>query len=234
MTALYIILGIIAFFFLLFSIPLHVSFDYREYVYLSVRWLFVKIKILPIEEKEKKPKKEKNPKKEKPPKEEKPKEKPSGENPILAMVKAKGFDGMMEIIRNLGKALGGMFKRIFKAFTVENFDINITVGKGDAAKTAVEYGKTCNTVFPVCGLICSTMKVRTYNVEVNPDFLANNSSGEFGAKFYLVPRKLINAIIIVAFELVFKVVLKLLLGNKKKNDKNESTQQGGQNAEAVH
>lgn len=237
MTALYIILGIIAFFFVLFSIPLHVSFDYTDYMYLKIRWLFLKLKILPLEDKEKKEKKEKKPKKEKPkeekPKEEKPKEEKSGENPIIAMVKAKGYDGMMEIISNLGKALGGMFARIFKSFRVEHFAVNITVGKGDAAETAIEYGKTCNKVFPVCGLICSTTRVKTYDVEVTPDFLANHNSGEFSAEFYLVPRKLINAILIVAVELVFKVALKLLLGNKK-TDKTETKQQGGQNAEAVH
>ncbi len=217
MTALYIFLGIIAFFVILLSIPLYIELEYSEYLNLRIKWLFVKLNILPLEEKEKKPKKEKAPKEEKPaeetPKEEKTKS--TGENPILSMIKAQGYDGMMVIIGNLGKALNSMFKRIFKAFTIENFNISVTVGKGDAARTAMEYGKTCQKIFPVCGLVCSTMKVKTYDVCVEPDFLANNNSGEFSANLYLTPRKLINAILILVFELIFKVVIKFFTNTKK-------------------
>lgn len=228
MTALYIILGIIAFFILLFSVHLHVNIEYTDYIYVTVRWLFLKFNILPLKEeqkkekkkKEEKSKKEPEKKEDKPKKEEKPKKK--GENPIITTVKNMGYDGVMAILSNLGKALSGMFRRIFKSFVIQNFDIDLTVGKGDAAQTAIEYGKTCNKVYPVCGLICSTMKVRTYDVNVKPDFLANHNSGEFKADFYLIPRKLINALIIVGIELVFKVLLKFLMtGNKKNNNESK-------------
>ena len=230
MTALYIILGIIAFFVILLSVHFHVRIEYTDYIYVSVRWLFVKLNILPLKEKAKKPEKEKpeEEKKEEPEEEEEKAEEENpekkGENPIITTIKNMGYDGVMEILSNLGKALSGMFKRIFKAFAIQNFDIDITVGKGDAAATAIEYGKTCRKVYPVCGLITSTMKVKTYNVNVAPDFLANHNTGEFVLDFYLVPRKLINAFIIVGFELVFKVVLKFLLsGNKKKDIKENET-----------
>lgn len=223
MTALYIIIGIIAFFVLLLSVHFHVSIEYSDYIYLSVRWLFVKLDILPLKEKKNKKPKEKAPEKEKPKEQEKPKkekEAKEGENPIITTIKNMGYDGVMEILSNLGKALSGMFKRIFKSFAIQNFDIDLTVGKGDAAATAVEYGKACNKVYPVCGLICSTMKVGTYSVNVAPDFLANHNTGSFSIDFYVVPRKLINSFIIVGFELVFKVLLKFLLtGNKKKDNK---------------
>ena len=226
LTASYIILGIIAFFVLLLSVHFHVSVEYTDYIYLSVRWLFLKFDILPLKEKTKK-KKEKpvEEKKEEPQqeaKEEKPKE--SGENPIITTIKNMGYDGVMEILSNLGKALSGMFRRIFKAFVIQNIDLDLTVGKGDAAATAIEYGKACNKVYPVFGLMTSTMKVRTYNVNVAPDFLAGHNTGEFRTDFYLVPRKLINAFIIVGVELVFKVLLKFLLSGDKKKDKKENIQ----------
>lgn len=223
LTALYIILGIVAFFIVLFSVHFHVNIQYTDYIYVSVRWLFLKFDILPLKEKNKKEKKKKEekPKKEPEKKEDKPKEeqKKKGENPIITTVKNMGYDGVMAILSNLGKALSGMFRRIFKSFVIQNFDIDLTVGKGDAAQTAIEYGKACNKVYPVCGLICSTMKVRTYDVNVKPDFLANHNSGEFSADFYLVPRKLINALLIVGVELVFKVLLKFLMTGNKKNNK---------------
>lgn len=241
MTGLYIFLGIIAFFVILLSVHFHVSIEYTDYIYLSVRWLFIKLDILPLKEKEKKPKKEK-PKKEKPAeekeeeKEEKPEEeekpKEKGENPIVTTIKNMGYDGVMEILRNLGKALSGMFRRIFKSFAIQNLDLDITVGKGDAAQTAIEYGKTCNKVYPVFGLLTSTAKVKTYNVNVAPDFLANHNTGTFHIDFYLVPRKLINSFVIVGFDLVFKVLLKFLLtGNKKKDNKENIQPQTAENAE---
>ena len=222
MIALYIILGIVVFFGLLLSVPFHVSFTYADYIYLSMRWLFIKLKVLPAEDKKKKPKKEKKEKEEKP-KDEAVKSEQKGENPIFTTLKAQGYDGVMQILSNLSKALGGFSKRLFKSVTIENLNIELTVGKGDAAATAIEYGKICNKVFPACGLICSTMKVKTYNVEISPDFLANRNSGELDVDFYIVPRKLINATIIVAFEIIFKVVLKLLFNKQPKGEKSNQS-----------
>ena len=228
MTALYVFIGIIAFFVIVLSIPLYIEIEYNNYLNLKIKWLFVKMNILPLEEKEKKEKKpeEKKEEEEKPKEEKKPKK--EGENPIMAMVKAQGYDGMMQIIANLGKVLGSFFKRLFKAFTIQNFDISITVGTGDAASTAIKYGETCQKVFPVCGLICSTMKVKTYDVQVEPDFLATHNSGHFSANLYLTPRKLINAVFVLVGELVAKVVLKFILNGKAKTENKQPA-----NAEAT-
>ena len=53
MTALYIILGIIAFFVSLLSIKFTVTVHYENDVAVSVQWLFLKFEILPKKEKEK-------------------------------------------------------------------------------------------------------------------------------------------------------------------------------------
>ena len=42
---------IIFFFWLILSIPVHVSFSYEDKLYLSIRYLFIKIGILPLKEK---------------------------------------------------------------------------------------------------------------------------------------------------------------------------------------
>ena len=61
MTALYIILGIIAAIVLILSIRLTVFIEYREIVDLKVQWLFLKMNILPLisKRKEKEAKEEK-------------------------------------------------------------------------------------------------------------------------------------------------------------------------------
>ena len=58
MTALYIILGIIAFLIILLSVKFVITVHYEDDITVSLGWLFLKFNLLPMKEKEKKPKKE--------------------------------------------------------------------------------------------------------------------------------------------------------------------------------
>ena len=210
-----VIAGIILFIIGALSVPLHIKFTYSEKVYLTVQYLFIKINILPQGEKKAKQKKEKTKKEEKPkkePSEEKPKEKKP--NPLLAMIKANGHDGMIEILCNLGNILKLYGGKLFRSVIFDEIHLDMTIGTGDSARTAIKYGKTCQTVFPLFGFICSNNVVKKYHVNVEPDFLANTSEGEFYMDFHLVIRKIANASIGFAVRLVFNVVLKFLKGAK--------------------
>ena len=198
------------------SVPVRVSFSYEDKIYLSVRYLFLKYRLLPQgEKKEKKPKKEKLPKKEKPAeeqKEEPPKEKKP--NPILQMVKANGYDGMMDVLSNLGRVLARYGSRFAKSFVFDEFDIYVVVGKGDAAATAIEYGKACQRIYPLAGFLCSNCVVHKYDVCVEHDFLASKSQGEFFFDFHVNVRKILNATIAMGVRMVFKVLLRFLKNAK--------------------
>ncbi|MBQ2847959.1 MAG: DUF2953 domain-containing protein [Clostridia bacterium] len=217
MTALYIILGIIAFFILLLSVKVVITVHYEDDVELSVGWLFLKFKVLPSHEKEEKPKKDKKPKKEKPKEQseiiKEPKKKKQ-DNMFVRFYRNRGVAGVVQLLKDAAKAVGGMFKRIGRAFLFEELYISMTVGKGDSAETAIKYGETCSAAFPAMGLIVSTMRVKKYNLEINPDFIYGKSSARLHTKASVRPIKLINAVIIVAFELLFKVVIKLLKHSK--------------------
>ncbi|MBQ1996410.1 MAG: hypothetical protein II237_09480, partial [Clostridia bacterium] len=150
-----VIFSIVALFVIVLSIPLKVSVGYDDKISLSIKYLFIKLNILPTDPN--KPKKEKKPKEEKKeepkPEEEKPKEKKP--NPIVDMVKANGFDGMMEILSNLGnifKIFGG---KLLRSVVINDAYIFIIVGTGDAASTAINYGKTCQKVYPLMGFLCN-------------------------------------------------------------------------------
>lgn len=217
MTALLIILGIIAFFIVLLSIKVVVTVHYEDDVELSVGWLFLKFKILPSEKKEKKPEKKKKPKEEKPKEEneiiKEPKKKKQ-DNMFVRFYRNKGVEGVIQLLKDAAKSVGGMFKRIGRAFLLEELFVSLTVGKGDSAETAIKYGETCSAVFPAMGLIVSTMHVKKYSIEVNPDFIYGSNNAKLHTRISVRPIKLINAVIIVAFELLFKVVIKLLKHSK--------------------
>lgn len=218
MTALCIILGIIAFFVLLLSVKVAVTVHYEDDVAVSVKWLFLKFNILPKHEKEEKPKKEKKKKeKEEKPKEESeviPEPKKKKDNMFVRFYRNRGVEGVVQLLKDAANAVGGMFKRIGRAFLFEELIISLTVGAGDSAETAIKYGKTCSAAFPAMGLIVSTMRVKKYNIEINPDFIHSKNEAKLHTQISVRPIKLINAVIIVAFELLFKVVLKLLKHSK--------------------
>lgn len=217
MTALYIILGIIAFFIILLSVKFTVTVHYEDDVAVSLKWLFLKFNILPKHEKEEKTKKEKKKKEEKPKEESEvipePKKKKQ-DNMFVRFYRNRGVEGVIQLLKDAAKAVGGMFRRIGRAFLFEELFISLKIGAGDSAQTAIKYGKTCSAAHPAMGLIVSTMRVKKYNLEISPDFINGKNEARLHTKISVRPIKLINAVIVVAFELLFKVVLKLLKHSK--------------------
>lgn len=215
MTALYIILGIIAFFVILLSIKFVITVHYEDDITLSVSWLFLKFNVIPHESKPKKPKKEKKQKEPKEASETVPEPKMKKDNMFVRFYRNKGVAGVVQLIKDTAHAVGGMFKRIGRAFLFEELYISMLVGAGDSAETAVKYGKVCSAAFPAMGLIVSTMRVKKHKLEINPDFINGKNIARLHSKISVRPIALINAVIIVAFELLFKVVIKLLKHSKE-------------------
>ena len=215
MTFLYIILGIVLFFIVILSVPFHIIIGYDDKIRVSIRYLFVKLDILPLKSKPKKekspeePKPEKEPEKSKEPKEKKP-------NPIIEMVKANGYDGMMTVLSNLVNILKVYGGKLFKSVVFDEIYLYIAVATGDAASTAIKYGQTCQKVYPLMGYICSNNIVKKYDIDVDTDFLANKTKGEFFLDMHLCIRKIINASIAMVVRLIFGVVLTFIKGGKKK------------------
>lgn len=216
-----VLLGIILLFILILSIPVKISLAMDDKIRLSVKYLFIKLDILPMGDS--KPKKEKPPKESEPEKEiteEEPKEKRP--NPIIEMVKANGYDGMMEVISNLGRVMKTYGGKLLKSIVFDRIDLHISVGTGDSAATAIKYGQTCQKVYPVFGFICSNNMVRKYDINVEPDFLANKTESEFFCDMNICLRKIINASIAMVVKLIFKVLIKFFTGAKKNKNKEEN------------
>lgn len=221
MTVLYVLLGIIAFFILLLSVKVAVTVHYEGDIALSVKWLFIKMNILPKKDKPKKPKKKKEKKKEPEEKDEKikePKKKKKKDNMFVRFYRNRGVSGVVQLLKDAAAALGGMFARIGKAFLIEELYIALTVGGGDSADTAIKYGKTCAAAFPAMGLITTKMRIKKYSIDVSPDFIYGNNEAKLHTQLSVRPIRLINAVVILVFELLAKVVLKLLMHSKAQEE----------------
>ena len=237
MIALYIILAVIALIVILFSIKVSVTAVYDETFTLDIKWFFIKLRIYP-EDEEKKAKKEakkaekeqkkKNSKKEKH-KKEKTEESASPKSNIFKdFYNNQGFAATVNLIRTAAAQLGGFLKGVYRAFVIENLTVLLKVSAGDdAAQTAVKYGKVCSAVYPAMGFICSNMKVKQYDVNVVPDFISAENTATFKLSLSVRPIKLTNAVIVLAFRLIFKVLLKLLKGSKKNDKSITNTMKGG-------
>lgn len=231
MVLLYILLGIIAFIALVLSIRITINGEFFDEFKLNVKWLFLNIQILPA-----KPKKDKPPKKEKNKKEKVEEEKSADEptepsekkeNIFEKFYKNQGFDGVIELINNAAKDLGKMFSSFKKHIVLRELYLWMTISSGDAAQTALDYGKICQKVFPALSFICTNLTVKKYDVEIEPDFLGLKNKAQFAFSVSIRPIFIINAVIMLALRLVFNVVLKFLKGTKNKEKNNQNINEGG-------
>jgi hypothetical protein len=224
LTGLYIFLGIVGFIVLLLSIRITVNGEFFDEFKLNIKWLFVKVDILPAQKKDK-PKKEKAPKekKEKPSTEDVAPETPTEkkENIFVKFYNNQGFDGVIQLLNNVGKALGNLMHSFKKHIVLRELYLWMTVTGGcDAAETALEYGRVCQKVFPALSFICTNLTVKKYDVEIEPDFLGSKNTAQFAFSVSVRPIFILNALIVLVCRLLIKVVLKFLMGIKDKSKNN--------------
>lgn len=234
MIALYIILGIILFFIAVLSIRFRVYLNYDKKIESYAQWLFIKIPLYPRPEK--KPKKEKKKKDggkkeetEEEKKEEPPKKKK--DNILLTFYNNEGLDGIISILSSLISALDKVSRRITHCFVLNLFLLDATVARGDAAETAITYGKYSSVIFPLAGDIISRCNVKKYDINISPDFLADKGDCQLEIDMAVIPRKLINSVILLVFDLLFNVLIKFIKGIKKKktvdNTNNKNISESG-------
>mgnify|MGYP000131610062 CR=1 FL=1 len=160
MTALYIILGIIAFICLVLLVKVRIDAEYIDGFKLSVSWLFLHFSIYPKpKRKNSKPKKE-NPRK-------KSRRARRGKNPkspisLKTFYEKPGYGRRNKsLLKDSADAVGLMMRSVKKHFIIEELYLWIVVSSNsDAAQTALQYGEICEDVFPALGFICSNLKVK--------------------------------------------------------------------------
>ncbi len=220
MLLLYALSVVIFFIIAAFLVPLRVTAQYDGTFEMYVKYLFIKIKVFPSEkkaDKEKKPKKEKKADKseDESGKKEKPKEKK--ENIFLKFYNNQGFEATLQLIADALKATGGIFSGTFRHFVFREIFLMMRISGPDAAQTAIRYGQISSAVFPAMGYICSKAKVKKYDIDLIPDFLANHDEAVFRFEFGLSPIFVTNSVVAAAFKLFKNVIYKLLKVNSADN-----------------
>ncbi len=176
MLALYIILGVLLFLFLLTLIPVRLDVSFQQEFSLTLRYLFLRFPILPGKEKEPKP-----------PKEEK-KEGESGPNKLKAILKKQGFFGFLEALFEMVKMAASSGKRLLTRIRLKKFDLYLCLGGAeDAADAAIRYGQLSGAVYSACGVLFGLTGCRKKAVTVDLDYGSPENRVDFSARLTLRP-----------------------------------------------
>lgn len=111
-----------------------------------------------------------------------PEQVPGLRQKIRGLLQKRGLSGFLSALRETACAASGTAQKFFSHFHVGRFLLSISVGGGDAAQTAVEYGLVCAAVGTAAGAILSQVKCRKWSIRINPDFSGNDSSVRFEMK----------------------------------------------------
>lgn len=191
MIAVWILTGLILLLFALLCCPVRIRLDYTDSLSVTIRFLFLKFRITPPEKE--KTEKEKKPKKKKAKKSAESGEKKEKKNFFKTLREEEGFSGALHFLYELAKIIKSAVARTASHLIIRLLDVRLIVASSDAAQTAMLYGETCSAVFPLLSCICSCAKVRRYNADIRPDFLASKPSAEIAVEVSLRPIFVVHA-----------------------------------------
>lgn len=248
----FVLLGILALIILVLSVKVRIFAEYSDVdTNVRIRWLFLNIPLYPSKKnKTEKKQKDKNKQEENalpeeasteeetvedapsPSTEEIPSETASenkkGDSFLKTLYSAHGIDGLLVIVRRLFRYLGTYLGDLASSLVIDELYIDVLCNRKDAASTAIYYGEVCSTLFPMLGALVTKYKVRKYDINVYPDYLARHSSASFAVSMHLYPIYTVGISISLVVKLLFKVILKLLikcfLPSKNKGNENIETE----------
>ncbi len=170
MTALIIVLSILAFSTLLLLLPISLDIKFEGDFFLRIK--FAGIKVFEIEPK--------SDIKQKVAESDKQTEQ-KAENLFGKLKKKHGFIGAVKEIFIFANGLLSKFKNNLKHILVRRLCLDINIASSDAAQTAIEYGAVCSVVYPTLSLICSLANVKLKQININADFDKKEPDFSFSA-----------------------------------------------------
>jgi len=147
-------------------------------------------------------------------------------NLLKTLYDAHGIDGLLLIVQRTFSYIGTFLGDLAKSLVIDELYLDVRCTKKDAASTAIYYGEVCSALFPMLGAMVSKYKVKKYDINVYPDYLARQSSASFAVSMHLYPIYLIGITLLFGCRMLFKVLLRLIvkifLPKKKENAENSN------------
>ncbi|MEM1484976.1 DUF2953 domain-containing protein [Oscillospiraceae bacterium PP1C4] len=189
----YALLGLLALVVLLLCIPVAIMLRYRtdEPPQAYLRWLILRFDLY-------RPNK---PEKAKPvPKQEtKPEPKPAKREPME-------FSELLGAAVDLLSAAKGGTRLLIRQFRIYMIRLHLVVAQGDAAQTAITYGKVNAGVYGTYALAKNFLNMGEPDIEIRPDFIAEEGSVDFELRGRLLPIVAVAAAIRIGCSFLVKTI----------------------------
>ena len=231
MIALYIIGGMLLFFVFILSLKATVTVAYRDEVALSVRVLFLKIRILPKKEKKKGPhamsekqaqkikKKLRKKQQKKAEAKQKKQEKKQAKKEAPKEKKKKSLADILDMIVLIRTLLAKIIKTFFGHLRIDIVRLKIRVATGDAATTALAYGtvtQAVNLLFPVLEKTKNFSTPKKRDIDIVADFAGEEMEADVEFSFSLRVWHLFHAAFAALGSAIKHFVKKAFRDQKKK------------------
>ncbi|WP_101908819.1 DUF2953 domain-containing protein [Marasmitruncus massiliensis] len=194
----YVLLGILAAVLLLLCVPVRLILRYctGKAPVGVLRWLFFQVDLLKAAERKTADTETRAKKAEKlqPKKEKKPLE----------------FSRTLGIAADLLSSLKGGAGMIVRRFRIYRLRLSMIVAGGDAAETAVDYGKCNAAVYSAYALAKNFLNLKNPEIEIRPDFVSEKGSVDFEMRGRLMP-----IIVLAAAARIFAAFLVKTIHRKK-------------------
>lgn len=206
MLALYILLGVIGFLFVLLLIPAGVDVFYDEKAQVTLRYgPFRKYIRQQKKAKPSKPAVPKSPAKAKTKQPTKAKSNPAGAF-LKELYQSEGFSGLMEFLISLIRLLTSSTYKIVKQISVSHLDLLVIVRGEDAAQTATQYGALCGVLYPTFGFLCKMKPIRDPRISVVADYEKGETQGVLSVSLRILPLFLVGHLLALAWRFLLLVV----------------------------
>ncbi len=185
MIPLLIILGIVLVILILLLIPVSFSLSFNESFDYTLKYGLIKI---PLDSKKAKTDKRQEKK----------------ESYFKKLFREKGFEAAFSELCFYAKIFLEKILYLLKKIKFKIFNLKISVGGADAAKTAISYGVISSAVYYVLGFLDSNICLKIKETDISANYNSPTTKAEFNLKASLKP---IYAIL-AAFTLI-KIILEL-------------------------
>ena len=118
----------------------------------------------------------------------------------------KNFFQTLWFIKILIKPIPKILKFLNRGLKIKRFYLNAKIAEESAKKTALAYVNFSKIIYIFLGFISSYCKLKEKKIIIKPDFLNEKSSFDFVLKMNISVARIVFAILIYLFSVIFKII----------------------------
>lgn len=214
LTVFWVILAVLA---ALLLAPVSIRIENEGAFGVRLYYLFFRIRLYPLPEGGG----------EKPAKEPKKKtEKKAAEKAVQKKAPPISAKEALELLQALLPRLWPPIRRLVRGTTVAQLTLDVTVGRGDAAETAIEFGKMNARVYGALALLQNFLKIKVKRIWIAPDFTAERDEYRYSATVRILPATALASLLSIGFWVLWTAVKRLGFAAKKAGRKKAKPESG--------